>query len=133
MLLLIQPLDIKMARCKYSNGGLNAQKTFKGIGSIEGSIGGNQNYRSGNVTASKNVGGARVSASKFKDSMGNSGSNYSVEAQLKNKSSVSATKSKYNMGASYNKQTKGGTNFRLGVQKNSQGKFSGSMSISKPL
>ena len=122
-----------MARYKYSNGGLHAKKTFKSIGSIEGSIGGTQNYRSGNVTASKKVGGARVSASKFKDSMGNSGSNYSVEAQLKNKSSVSATKSKDNIGASYNKQTKGGTNFRLGVQKNSQGKLSGSMSISKPL
>ena len=122
-----------MARFKYSNGGLHAQKTFENIGSIEGSIDGNQNYRSGNVTASKNVGNAKVSASKFKDSMGTSGSNYSVEAQLKNKSSVSATKSKYNMGASYNKQTKGGINFRLEVQKNSQGKLSGSMSISKPL
>ena len=121
------------ARTKYSNGGLNAKKTFDGVGSLEASAGGDQNYRSGNVTASRNIGGARVSASKFKDSMGNSSSNYSVEKQLKNRSSVSATKSKYNMGASYNKQTKGGTNFRLGVQKNSQGKLSGSMSISKPL
>jgi hypothetical protein len=133
MLLLIQPLDTKMARCKYSNGGLNAQKTFKGIGSIEGSIGGNQNYRSGNVTASKNVGGARVSASKFKDSMGNSSSNYSVEKQLKNRSSVSAHKSQNSMGASYNKQTKGGTNLRIGASRDARGALSASMSISKPL
>ena len=98
------------ARTKYSNGGLNAKKTFDGVGSLEASAGGDQNYRSGNVTASRNIGGARVSASKFKDSMGNS-----------------------SMGASYNKQTKGGTNFRIGASRDSRGALSASMSISKPL
>ena len=122
-----------MKREKYSNGGLNVQKTFKGIGSFEGTVSGNQNYFSGNVIVSKNIDSARVTASKFKDSMGNSNSNYSVEKQLKNKSSVTATKSKNNMGVSYKKQTKGGTNFGFGVNKNAAGKLSGSMFISKPL
>tara|TARA_R110000803_G_C11828901_1_gene303006 strand:- start:88 stop:480 length:393 start_codon:yes stop_codon:yes gene_type:complete len=126
-------LGVKMKRKKCSNGGLNVQKTFNGIGSLEGTVSGNQNYRSGNVTVSKNIGGARVSASRFEDSRGNSSSNYSVEKQLKNKSSVTATKSKNNMGVSYNKQTKGGTNFSFGVNKNAAGELSGSMSISKPL
>ena len=121
------------ARTKYSNGGLNAKKTFDGVGSLEASAGGDQNYRSGNVTASRNIGGARVSASKFKDSMGNSSSNYSVEKQLKNRSSVSAHKSQNSMGAFYNKQTKGGTNFRIGASRDARGALSASMSISKPL
>ena len=121
------------ARTKYSNGGLNAKKNFDGVGSLEVSAGGDQNYRSGNVTASRNIGGATVSASKFKDSMGNSSSNYSVEKQLKNRSSVSAHKSQNSMGASYNKQTKGGTNFKIGASRDARGALSASMSISKPL
>ena len=121
------------ARTKYSNGGLNARKTFDGVGSLEASVKGDHNYRSGNVTASKNIGGARVSASKFKDSMGNSSSNYSVEKQLKNRSSVSATKSKNNTGIAYSKQTKGGTNFKIGASRDARGALSASMSISKPL
>ena len=121
------------ARTKYSNGGLNVKKTFDGVGSLEASAGGDQNYRSGNVTASRNIGGARVSASKFKDSMGNSSSNYSVEKQLKNRSSVSATKSKNNTGIAYSKQTKGGTNFKIGASRDARGALSASMSISKPL
>jgi len=121
------------ARTKYSNGGLNAKKNFDGVGSLEVSAGGDQNYRSGNVTASRNIGGATVSASKFKDSMGNSSSNYSVEKQLKNRSSVSATKSKNNTGIAYSKQTKGGTNFKIGASRDARGALSASMSISKPL
>ena len=91
-----------MAKCKYNNGGLVARKDFKGVGSLEGSIGGNQNYRSGEVKASKNLGGTKVSASKFKDSMGNSSTNYSLEKQLNNKSSVGVKLGK-NPKATYSK------------------------------
>ena len=121
------------ARTKYNNGGLQAQKSFDGVGNLQASVGGDHNYRYGNVTASTNVGGATVSASKFKDNMRNSSSNYSVEKQLNNRSSVSATKSKNNTGITYNKQTKGGTNFQIGANRNAEGAFSASMSISKPL
>jgi len=99
------------ARTKYSNGGLNARKTFDGVGSLEASVKGDHNYRSGNVTASKNIGGARVSASKFKDSMGNS-----------------------NKGVGLSVQNKGGTTFGIGVKRNKRsGDITTSMSISKPL
>ena len=44
-----------MGKCKYNNGGLVARKEFKGIGSIEGNLSGNQGYRAGEVKASINL------------------------------------------------------------------------------
>ena len=99
------------ARTKYSNGGLNARKTFDGVGSLEASVKGDHNYRSGNVTASRNIGRATVSANRFKDSMGNS-----------------------NKGVGLSVQNKGGTTFGIGVKRNKRsGDITTSMSISKPL
>ncbi len=100
-----------MAHCtkktKYNNGGLVARKEFKNIGSIEGAVSGDQNYRSGQFKATANLGKAKVSARKFKDSMGNSATNYS---------------------ASYSKDLGKGFKLKAQVGKNYRG-----MSISKPL
>lgn len=114
-------------RTKYNNGGLLARKEFKGIGSIEGNISGNSGYRAGSVSASTNVGGTRVTASRFKDSMGNSANNYSLEKQLPGKSSISL-KVRKDPKIEYNKRIKGGFNLKV-----TAGKNSGAMSISKPL
>ena len=120
-----------MAHCnkksKYNNGGLVARKEFKGIGSIEGNVSGNSGYRAGSVSASTNVGGTRVTASRFKDSMGNAGNSYSLEKQLPGKSSV-GLKVRKDPKIEYNKQIKGGFNLKV-----TAGKNSGAMSISKPL
>jgi len=100
-----------MSRCnkktKYNNGGLVARKEFKGIGSIEGNLSGNQGYRSGQFKATANLGKAKVSARKFKDSMGNSATDYS---------------------ATYSKDLGKGFTLKAKVGKNYRG-----MSISKPL
>jgi len=100
-----------MAHCnkktKYNNGGLVARKEFKGIGSIEGNLSGNQGYRSGQFKATANLGKAKVSARKFKDSMGNSATDYS---------------------ATYSKDLGKGFTLKAKVGKNYRG-----MSISKPL
>ena len=96
-----------MSKCKYNNGGLVARKEFKGIGSIEGGVSGDQNYRSGQLAATANLGNAKVSARKFKDSMGNSATNYS---------------------ASYSKDLGKGFKLKAQVGKNYRG-----MSISKAL
>ena len=124
---------MKKNKYKYNNGGLVAQKTFKGVGSLEARASGDQGYNARSLTASKNINGTRVTASKFQDSFGNKGNSYSVEKQLPKQSSVGVTKSRYNFGASYNKQTKSGLNFRAEVNRNARGALSGSMSISKPL
>lgn len=120
-----------MAHCnkksKYNNGGLVARKEFKGIGSIEGNVSGNSSYRAGSVSASTNVGGTRVTASRFKDSMGSSANNYSLEKQLPEKSSI-GLKVRKNPQLEYNKKIKGGFNLKV-----TAGKNSGAMSISKPL
>ena len=104
-----------------------ARKEFKGVGSIEGSLSGNQNYRAGEIKASTNLGNARVTASKFKDSMGNSSTNYSVEKQLKNKSSAGVKLGK-NQSVTYAKDLGKGFTLKAQVGKNYRG-----MSISKPL
>ena len=120
-----------MARCtkktKYNNGGLVARKEFKGIGSIEGNLSGNQGYRAGEVKASTNLGGTRVTASKFKDSMGNSSTNYSLEKQMQGKSSAGVKLGK-NPSATYSKDLGKGFTLKAQVGKNYRG-----MSISKPL
>ena len=120
-------------KLKYNNGGLVAQKTFKGIGSLEARAGGTNEYRAGSLSISKRINDTRVTASKRKDSMGNVDTRYSVEKQLPKKQSIGATKSKYNLGLSYNKQTKSGVNLRFEANKDARGMLSGSMSISKPL
>ena len=100
-----------MAHCnkktKYNNGGLVARKEFKGIGSIEGNLSGDQGYRSGQFKATANLGKAKVSARKFKDSMGSSATDYS---------------------ATYSKDLGKGFTLKAKVGKNYRG-----MSISKPL
>ena len=94
-------------KTKYNNGGLVSRKEFKGIGSIEGNLSGNQDYRSGQFKATANLGKAKVSARKFKDSMGNSATDYS---------------------ATYSKDLGKGFTLKAKVGKNYRG-----MSISKPL
>ena len=114
-------------KTKYNNGGLVARKEFKGIGSIEGSVSGGHSYRAGEVKASANLGGTKVTASKFKDSMGNSSSNYSLEKQMKNKSSAGVKLGK-NPSATYSKDLGKGFTLKAQAGKNYRG-----MSISKPL
>lgn len=119
-----------MAHCKqkYNNGGLVARKEFKGIGFIEGNLSGNQGYRAGSVAASTKVGdNTRVTASRFKDSMGNSANNYSLEKQMKNNSSAGVKLGK-NPSATYSKDLGKGFTLKAQVGKNYRG-----MSISKPL
>ena len=120
-----------MAHCtkktKYNNGGLVARKEFKGIGSIEGNLSGNQNYRRGSITVGAELGNTRVTASKSKDTMGNSSTNYSVEQQLKKKSSAGVKLGK-NPSATYSKDLGKGFTLKAQVGKNYRG-----MSISKPL
>jgi hypothetical protein len=116
-----------MKKAKYNNGGLVARKEFKGIGSIEGNLSGNQGYRAGEVKAYTNLGGTKVTASKFKDSMGNSSTNYSLKKQMEGGSSVGVTIGE-NPRATYSKKLKGGFTLKAQVGKNHR-----SMSISKPL
>ncbi len=125
-----------MSKCKYNNGGLVARKEFKGVGSIEGNLSGNQGYRAGEVKASTNLGGAQVTASKFKDSMGNSSTNYSLEKQMKGKSSASLNKNS----VSYSKGIGKGFTLKAEFNKNAGRDAAGRpirnqtvMSISKPL
>jgi len=125
-----------MKKAKYNNGGLVARKDFKGIGSIEGNLGGNQNYRSGSITASAKLGDARVTASRSMDSMGNSSKNYSVEKQLKGKSSARLNKNS----VSYSKGIGKGFTLKAEFNKNAGRDAAGRpirnqtvMSISKPL
>ena len=116
-----------MKKAKYNNGGLVARKEFKNVGSIEGNLSGNQNYRRGSLTAAAELGNTRVTASKSKDTMGNSSTNYSVERQLKNKSSA-GVKLGNNPSVTYSKGLGKGITLNVQVGKNYRG-----MSISKPL
>lgn len=116
-----------MKKAKYNNGGLVARKEFKNVGSIEGNLSGNQNYHSGSITASANLGGTQVTASKFKDSVGNSSTNYSLKKQMKGGSSAGVKLGK-NPSVTYSKDL--GKGFRLNAQ---VGKNYRGMSISKPL
>jgi len=116
-----------MKKQKYSNGSLVARKDFKGVGSIEGSLSGNQNQRAGEVKATINLGSGRLTASKSKNSMGDSATNYSVEKQLKNKSSVGANFGK-NQSVNYAKKLGKGFELKAQVGKNYRG-----VSISKSL
>ena len=116
-----------MGKCKYNNGGLVARKEFKGIGSIEGNLSGNQGYRAGEVTATANLGGTQVKARKSKDSAGHSSTNYSLKKQMKSGSSV-GVKLGENPRATYSKDLGRGFTLKAQVGKNYSG-----MSISKPL
>ena len=118
-----------MAKCKYNNGGLVAKKDFKGIGSIEGSFGGTQAYQSGHITGSAKVGGARASASMFKDSMGNKSKSYSLEKTLKlpNRATVNVKLSD-NPKVTYTKNIGKGFTFEATANRKSA-----AMRISKPL
>lgn len=120
-------------KLKYNNGGIVAQKTFKGIGSLEARAGGTNEYSAGSLSVSKRINDTRVTASKRKDSMGNIDTRFSIEKQLPNKQSVGASKNKNQFGISYNKQTKSGINLRFEANKDARGMLSGSMNISKPL
>ena len=121
-----------MKRTKYTNGGLHTSYS-RGIFSVEGSASGNQNQRTSTGTASVNAKGLRASVSRGVDSSSGKSTNYSLQKQLPNKSSVAVQKDRYNTSASYHKQTKGGTNVHFGVSKNAQGVFGASMGFSKPL
>ena len=121
-----------MKRTKYNDGGLQTSYS-KGIFSVEGSAVGNQNQRTSSATASVNTKGLRASVSRGVDSSSGKSTNYSLQKQLPNKSSVAVQKDRYNTSASYHKQTKGGTNVHFGVSKNAQGVFGASMGFSKPL
>jgi len=102
-------------KIKYNNGGLVARKEFKGIGSIEGNVAGNQNYLRSSVAASVRKGGTSVTGSISKDSMGNKTTNYSLEKQLPGKSSVNVNKNSI----SYSKGI--GKGFTLKTQFNKKG------------
>jgi hypothetical protein len=121
-----------MKRTKYNNGGLHTSYS-KGIFSVEGSAVGNQNQRTSSATASVNTKGFKASASRGVDSSSGKSTNYSLQKQLPNNSSVTAQKNKYKTSASYHKQTKGGTNLQFGLNKDAQGVFGVSMGFSKPL
>lgn len=114
-------------RQKYNNGSLVARKEFKGIGSIEGNLAGNQNYQQGSVSANINKGGTSATVNIFKDSFGNKSTNYSLEKQLKNQASI-GLKVRKTPEIEYNKKIGGGFNLKIKA-----GKGSGVMSISKPL
>lgn len=125
-----------MKKYKYNNGGLVARKEFKGIGSIGGHVSGNASHRAGSVTASTNVGSTRVTASRFKDSMGNAGNDYSLEKQMKNKSSARLDKNS----VSYSKGVGKGFTLKAEFNKSAGRDAAGRpirnqtvMSISKPL
>jgi len=123
-----------MKRQKYSNGGLHVKKDWAGIGSIEGSAQGNQNYTSGSVTAVKQIGGATVSANMFKDSKGNTGSSYSLGKQLPKNKSINAYSNKGGFGGSVSKTfKKTGINLKVGVNKDASGQLRASMSLQKSL
>jgi hypothetical protein len=133
----------KKKKTKYNNGGLVARKEFKGIGSIEGNIAGNQNYMRSSVAASVRKGGTAVTGSISKDSMGNKTTNYSLEKQLPGKSSVNVNKNSisYSKGigkgftvkAQFNK--KGSKSIPFGYNQGTSKPFKNEvvMSISKPL
>lgn len=121
-----------MKRTKYTNGGLHTSYS-KGIFSIEGSAFGNQKQRTSTGTASVSTKGLKASVSRGVDTSSGKSTNYSLQKQLPNRSSVSVQKNKNNTSASYHKQTKGGTNLQFGLNKNAQGVFGVSMGFSKPL
>jgi hypothetical protein len=133
----------KKKKTKYNNGGLVARKEFKGIGSIEGNVSGNQNYMRSSVAASVRKGGTAVTGSISKDSMGNKTTNYSLEKQLPGKSSVNVNKNSisYSKGigkgftvkAQFNK--KGLKSIPFGYNQGTSKPFKNEvvMSISKPL
>lgn len=121
-----------MKRTKYNNGGLHTSYS-KGVFGLEGSAIGNQNQRTSSATASVNTKGFKASASRGVDSSSGKSTNYSLQKQLPNRSSVSVQKNKYNTSASYNKKTKGGTQLQFGLNQNAQGTLGASMSFSKPL
>ena len=155
---LIRSLDTKMKRTKYNNGGLHTSYS-KGVFGLEGNASGNQKQRAVSATASVRGKNSRASVAKNTDTLsgkstnynasvygngmsafvnknsnkGGSTTTYGMQKQLPNRSSVSAQKNKYNTSASYNKQTKGGTDLKFGVSQNAQGTLSASMSFSKPL
>ena len=121
-----------MKRTKYNNGGLHTSYS-KGVFGLEGNASGNQKQRTVSATASVQGKGFKASASRGVDNLAGKSTNYSLQKQLPNRSSVAVQKNKYNTSASYNKQTKGGTNLHFGFNKNDQGVFSASMGFSKPL
>lgn len=117
----------KKKKIKYNNGGLVARKEFKGVGSIEGNLAGNQSRVSGSVAATVRKGGTSGTASLYKDSKGTTRSSYSLERQLPNNSSV-GIKVRKEPKLTYHKKLKGG--FNLNVEATRKG---GVMRISKPL
>ena len=114
-------------RQKYNNGSLVARKDFKGIGSIEGNLAGNQNFQQASVSGTVKKGDTSFTANLYKDSMGNKATNYSLEKQLKNQSSI-GVKVKESPEIEYNKKISGGFNLKIKADKSG-----GVMSISKPL
>jgi len=93
-----------MKRQKYNNGSLVLRKTFKNVGSIEGEFRGNQSYQSADITGSLNLPkGLRANASVFRDSEGAKNKGFSVEKQLKNNSSVTASSNKNKKSVTYRK------------------------------
>jgi hypothetical protein len=116
-----------MKKMKYSNGGIVARKEFKNVGEIEGRAAGNQNFMQGSVTASKNFGGTRATASIYKDNKGGSSRSYSLEKQLPGKASV-GVKVRKEPTVTYHKNL--GKGFNLNIEANRKG---GVMRISKPL
>lgn len=114
-------------RQKYNNGSLVARKDFKGIGSIEGNLAGNQNFQQASVAGTVKKGDTSFTANLYKDSMGNKATNYSLEKQLKNQSSI-GLKVRKSPEIEYNKKIGGGFNLKI-----TAGKRGGVMSISKPL
>lgn len=91
-----------MKRQKYNNGSLVLRKTFKNVGSIEGEFKGNQSYQSADITGSVRLPkGMTANASIFIDSEGRKNKGFSVEKQLKNNSSVTASSNKNKKSVTY--------------------------------
>ena len=149
---------MKTSKIKYSNGGTIKKTTYNSVGSIEAGARGNNNKASANVTGSVQGKGLKGSASLYKDNKGYTATTvgggmdkggFSIEARQRRdnygkNTSVRVAKGPFsasakkntdgtNYGLKYQKTTQGGTTLGASVDRNSQGFFSASMTVSKPL
>ena len=119
-------------RTKYNNGGLGTSFTA-GVFELEGNVSGNKSQRTSQGTASVAGKGYKASVSRGYDTQSGRSQNFSLEKQLPNQSSMGFKKNKYNTNLNYSKQTKKGSKFKFGLNKNAQGQLGISMGFSKPI
>ena len=101
---MTQPLDTKMTRKKYNNGGLSARKDFKNIAALEGTISGNHKYQRGTLSASLKLRKGALTATKSKDSFGNTRKSYSYAQKVGKNTTIKANASKGYRGISISKK-----------------------------